>query len=60
MKATKQYVPVLLLITLGKVVLAFVCIEIKTIEHCFPVVLFIVLHKVVLPIGSWFCLWMKS
>ena len=56
MKATEQYVPVVLFIVLHKMILTFeyvdeilsVTIQIKATEQCFPVVLFIRLCKVVL------------
>ena len=53
MKATEQYFPVVLFITLYKVVLTFESVdEILKCEHYFPVVLFIMLYKV--------SLWIKS
>ena len=50
MKATEQYFPVVLFITLYKVVLTFdlwieLTIQIKAIKQYFPVVLFIMLYK---------------
>ena len=59
MKATEQYFPVVLFITL-KVVLTFQSVDVtiwmKATEQYFPVVLFIMLYKVVLTLS----LWMKS
>ena len=57
MKATEQYFPVVLFITLYKVVLTFESVdEILKCDHSnesccehFPVLLFIMLHKAVLP-----------
>ena len=58
MKAIEQYVPVMLFITLYKVVLTFqsvdesVTIQMKATEQYFPVMLFITLFKVVLTCES--------
>jgi len=75
MKATEQYFPVLLFVTLYKVVLTFESVD--DILKNFPVVLFIMLYKVVLKFESvdeilkfdhssestcpflWCCLWCK-
>ena len=59
-KATEQYLPVVLFIMLYKVVLTFesvdesygVIIQIKATEQYFPVVLFIMLYKVFLTFES--------
>ena len=60
MKAAEQYFPVVLFITLYKVVLTFESVDeilkcdhsMKVIEQFFPVVLFIILYKVVLAFES--------
>ena len=60
MKATEQYFPVVLFITLYKVVLTFesvdeilsMTIQMKAIEQYFTVVLFIMPYKVVLTFDS--------
>ena len=59
MKATEQYFPVVLFITLYKVVLTFESVDeihkcnhqMKATEQYFPVVLFILLYKMVLSLG---------
>ena len=59
-KATEQYFPVVLPITLNEVVLTFkyvdgilsMTIQMKATEQYFPVVLFIMLYKVVLSFNS--------
>ena len=60
MKATEQYFPVVLFITLYKVIRTFefgwnpnVTIQMKATEQYFPVVLFIMLNKVVVTFESW-------
>ena len=65
MKATEQYLPVVLFIMPHKVVLTFhsvkeilsVTIQMKATEQYFPVVLFFMLYKVVFKLLS---LWIKS
>ena len=62
MRATEQYFPVVLFITLYKAVLTFesvdktlkcdYCIQMKATEQYFPAVLFIMLYKVVLTLES--------
>ena len=61
MKATEQFFPVVLFITLHKMILTLslwlkfysMAIQMKAIEQYFPVVLFITLHKMILTLSLW-------